>query len=193
MFLKGSDYMNLRKKIEEMKNCIEKDNYANRNYEICCSYLESIKLRIQDKERGEDNHYTVMMCPPKTPNIDSYLICSKQHNDYAIQIKQGKNKDKESKNRMWHNKYKNIMNTDNYLYLTYQKEPDRISYNSQWHVQEDNTVETIQYIEKRKQDNPKEYKFLKKMMENLAFSNANEDEMDWILLNRFYAHLFQNN
>lgn len=183
--------INLAKRLEDTKKNIDKDNYANRNYEICCSYLESIKLRIQDKERGEDNHYTVMMCPPKTPNIDSYLICSKQNNDYAIQIKQGKNKDKEAKDRIWHNRYKNIINSKNYLYLTYDKEKNNVSYNSQWHVEEDNILEAIQYIEKRKQENPKEYQFLTNMMDNLAFSNALEDEMDWILLNREYVHLFR--
>lgn len=182
--------MNLLDIVIETKNNIDKDNYANRNYEIICSYLEAIKLRIIDKERGEDNHYTVIMCPLKTPNIDSYLICSKEKNDYAIQIKQGANKDKEAKSRMWHNRYKNIINADNYLYLTYEKEKDRNSYNSQLSVENDCLLDTIQLIENRKQDNPKEYIFIKKVMDNLAFSNACKDEMDWILLNREYKSLF---
>lgn len=94
-----------------------------------------------------------------------------------------------SLDRMWQNRYKNIINPNNYLYLTFEKEPNRTSYNTQWHVQEDNLLETIQYIEKKKQDNPTEYLFLEKVMENLAFSNARKDEMDWIMLNREYIQL----
>lgn len=185
--------MNLFKEIGLLRKQIDKDNYANRNYEIICSYLYALKLRMKDKERGEDNHYMINMCPPKTPNIDSYIIDLKNKNNYAIQIKQGNIKENDAKDRMWESRYKNILNANHYLYLTYKKEYNKISYNHQINVDDDNVIDTIKYIEKRKQDCPCEYEFIKQIIKNLAFSNAKKDEMDWILLNRNYYNKFQIN
>lgn len=174
----------LTSQLKTIKDRIRKDNYANYNYEIACSYIKMTELLMKDKQKGVRGNYQVEMCPPKNPNIDSYIICTNQlHHDYAVQIK-SKGNDNQAKLRLFHSQSKYSMNPNNYLLLVWDKGQLYDSYDSMNEVKTESVQDLLEYIEQNKHLYTDDYQFLQNCMQTILNDTNNHDETNWIILNR---------
>lgn len=182
----------LKKQLSFIRNRINKDNYANKNYEIACTYIKMIELFIKDKEVGEENYYEINMCPEKSPNLDSYIICTtKPHNDYGIQIKSGNIYDSTVKERIFYSQHKYSLNPDHFILLTWNKFRTYDGFHSIAEVKDESILELLEEIERKKDICKIEYEFLKKCLDTIVKYTKWQMDVNWIVLSRMQADILQ--
>ncbi len=167
------EFKNNTQKLEYIRSKIHNDNYANDNYETVCAYIKMIHILIKDKIEGKKENYRVIMCPPKNPGIDAYIVCTnKEHNDVALQIKSGSILNKVSKLALKHvSEKKGLPVTKSYI-LTWDKLENNSAYDCQ-NVYSEDVLTLVNFIEKNKEKYSKEYSFYCKIIdtsiENMLF------------------------
>ena len=180
----------MKQQLSYIRNRINKDNYANKNYEIACTYIKMIELFIKDREAGEENYYEINMCPEKSPNLDSYIICTtKAHNDYGIQIKSGNIYDSTVKERIFYSQYKYSLNPDHFILLTWNKFTIYDGFHSIDEVEDESILDILEYIERKKECYEEGYSFLTECLDTLVRYTKWKQDANWIVLSRIQSDM----
>lgn len=180
----------LIEQLDYIRKKINKDNYANKNFEVACTYIKMIELLMRDKEIGEDNYYEISMCQEKSPNLDSYIICTtKKHNDYGIQVKSGNIYDTTVKERIYFSQDKYPINPNHYILLTWNKFKTYNSFHSLEDVQDESILDVLDYIEDKKDNYKQECCFLFECLNTIVKYTKWHTEVNWIVLSRLQSEL----
>lgn len=156
----------LKKQLKIIKNHIHGDNYANESYEIICSYIKMITLMIEERLEGKENSYRVIMCPPKTAGVDSYIVCTSNNGkDIALQIKSGHWLQHSAKCALKHVVSKRGLPVCKSYIITWDK-PDVSSVYDCKDVYNEDILDLLDFLEREKCHFPKYYDFIVALLEN---------------------------